>query len=559
MPNAILFPHLVATGPAPSHRDVSAAHREYFLDLVEDGSIRPLIFHYHFSGCLLLIAYLLIPHTTRPWVYRARWLVLAWNCWWGWKTLWETSSVSSAVNFIVGLTAAWNWVYSWTWLVFYRPQWDARRVKRRTVEAKAHRHHQTWAKASAARTGHGRELDGKTGPEASLTANARRRTRSQERERDAPSRWNGTAAPTETIADEYFWEPYPDNFRERLPWLCDLLINFRLPGWNIAIPQLPPPPPAASRHPPGIPRAPMPRGRSHTGLRRCESREDVFWTYVPRFVLGYLVLDLIKTIAIHDPFFLFGPTTYALPPFLARLSPILLYAYRQIMTMAAILTALETGLSLSPIVFCLLLGPPCLGEQAEPWYYSTHWGSVSNIFSRGLNGFWSSWWHQLFRFVFSAPTYYLVRVGAVSAGSQAFRLLQLLFAFAISGVLHAAGSVTTLPHTRPCDFLAFFLLQALGIFLQTVAASRLRPHVKSCPSILRRAGNFVFTVAWLLSTSWLLVDEFARGAVWLFEPVPISLLRGLGFGVEGDGWWCWEYMGSGWYRGRWWDSGMALF
>jgi len=62
----------------------------------------------------------------------------------------------------------------------------------------------------------------------------------------------------------------------------------------------------------------------------------------------------------------------------------------------------------------------------------------------------------------------------------------------------------------------------------------------------------------LYFTAPLLVDDFARGGIWLFEPVPFSLFRGLGLGSEGDGWWC---CGGGlveWRSGEgWWDTGIA--
>ena len=78
------------------------------------------------------------------------------------------------------------------------------------------------------------------------------------------------------------------------------------------------------------------------------------------------------------------------------------------------------------------------------------------------------------------------------------------------------------------------------------------------PKVVRRAANLGIVTVWLYFTSPLLVDDFARGGIWLFEPVPISLWRGLGFGPEGEGWWCW-YGGLLKWRsgGAWWDSGIA--
>lgn len=54
-------------------------------------------------------------------------------------------------------------------------------------------------------------------------------------------------------------------------------------------------------------------------------------------------------------------------------------------------------------------------------------------------------------------------------------------------------------------------------------------------------GNFAVTMIWLYWTAPLLVDDFARGGVWLYEPLIISPLRILGFGAYDDsGWNLWS-------------------
>jgi hypothetical protein len=103
------------------------------------------------------------------------------------------------------------------------------------------------------------------------------------------------------------------------------------------------------------------------------------------------------------------------------------------------------------------------------------------------------------------------------------------------------------------------MLQAVGIVLQMIACTALGPAIKKMPRVVRKLGNFAFVFAWMFYTGWWLTDDFARGGVWLYEALPISPLRGLGFGVAGDGWWCWEPLGVGWYTGKhWWESGIGL-
>ena len=57
------------------------------------------------------------------------------------------------------------------------------------------------------------------------------------------------------------------------------------------------------------------------------------------------------------------------------------------------------------------------------------------------------------------------------------------------------------------------------------------------------------------------VAEGGHGVPFGLVPAVLGVVPGLlpGFGVEGDGWWCWEHIGVGWYTGKhWWESGIAL-
>jgi len=71
--------------------------------------------------------------------------------------------------------------------------------------------------------------------------------------------------------------------------------------------------------------------------------------------------------------------------------------------------------------------------------------------------------------------------------------------------------------------------------------------------------RFLYVHAWFYVTAGLLVDDFARGGVWTFEPIAFSLFRGLGMGVEGDGFWCIRGKVAWWHTNeKWWLSGVAL-
>lgn len=130
MPSETLFPYLTSTAPAPTYREVVLAYRNVLATRYAEGTLRPLVVPYHLYGGFLLMAYLCIPHTKSPVVYAARWPVLAVIIWFEWTTLGETSSQSPATALAAGLISAWGVVWSVTWLVLRRPQWDAKRVQR---------------------------------------------------------------------------------------------------------------------------------------------------------------------------------------------------------------------------------------------------------------------------------------------------------------------------------------------------------------------------------------------------------------------------------------------
>jgi hypothetical protein len=453
---ATLFPHLSSMGPAPSSREAMDVYRHAFNARVADGSLRPLVFPYHLYGMFFLVFYLCIPHTQNPYIYAARWPVLAVICWWQWKTLQDATSISMATGFAVGLTSAWGAVWAFTWLVWNRPQWDAKRVQRRMkVSEKGTPEHNREANGSAgARVGNGStaSLPDRDGDlRKRIPANRHANVEQSGGHIMANGDTQGQDSRSSELSlgkeegVEYYWQPYPSNLRERFPWIIDLLMNFRMPGWNLAIPPLPAPPPHIKTALGEPIDAASKSGVSSIGLRRFNSRRELFNSRVPRFIIGYFLLDIMKIIMKKDPYFTFGPNTYTLPPHLQGFSPRTLQFIRQTISSISIIVSAEMVFFLAPLIICLLLGPSIIGLRGEAWYYPTTWGSFSSILTKGLNGLWGSWWHQTFRFVFSAPTNYFIRNKYFSPKSMTAKISALVFAFGISGFLHAGGSINQFP------------------------------------------------------------------------------------------------------------------
>lgn len=538
----------------PSPRDVVATYRRIFENRVSEGTLRPMVLPYHLYGVILLGMFLCVRHTNRPILYKARWLVLAAITWFQLKTLWHTSSANMAISFVAGLMSVYGIATSLTWLVFMRPQFDARRVERRKIR-----------KDKTAL----QENEGKAACVKSTEWSLRQRAildKKMNGSSGGPIAPNGNDVKPQAIANgimgetEYYWQSYPENVWERIDWISDLVINFRGPGWNWAIPTLPRPPSfVASRLPEPLDEASA-KDTSSTGIRRFTTRREVFRAQVPRFIVGYFLLDVVKTAMMHDPYFWLGPNEYIMPPYVAAMSPLFRCIYRELLSMAGVLISLDMVFLLAPLVGCLLLGPfSFMGLRGEAWYYPTTWGSFSVIANKGLAGLWGGAWHQIFRLVFSAPTNYLVANGYLSPKSSNTKLVASVFAFGISGILHAGGSISQIPSTKPSNPPTFFMLQAVGIFLQTGFCTLFHQTIKHIPKTIRQIMNVVYALSWGLLTGWWLADDFARGGIWLYEPIPISILRGLGFAGRDHGWWCWEHVGVGWYTGgHWWESGVAI-
>ncbi|KAI9053218.1 hypothetical protein LZ554_002185 [Drepanopeziza brunnea f. sp. 'monogermtubi'] len=539
-----VFPHLTSTGPAPSYRQVMDAYRAAYARRVEEGALRPLVFPYHLYGNMALLAYLCIPHTKSPLIYAARWPVLLAIIAFQWKRVNEDSSVMMATGYASGLAGAWGVILSVTWLVWNKPQFDAKRVNRRVRERQANGgppREEPDGNPSVHKEENGLADLNYRGPQPTGMTNGKSAKGSSDQEM------------------EYYWQSYPDNFTDRFYWVSDLLVNFRLPGWNIAIPPLPALPPFVKNSLGEPVEAKSRSGLSSIGLQRHDTRAQLVRAIMPNFVVGYFVMDVLKVIMMKDPYFIFGPTTYALPWYLQGCSPFTVQMVRQTISSVAIIVTLEMAFLLAPVYVALICGPQVFGLRAEAWYWPSRWGSWSNITNKGLGGFWGGWWHQTFRFVFSAPSNFLIRQGYVNPKSPAAKFLALFFAFGISGFLHFCGSISQFPSTCKWHTPLFFMLQPVGIVLQMVVCAALGPAIRKMPRVVRKLGNFAFVFAWMFCTGWWLTDDFARGGIWLFEPLPISPLRGLGFGVAGDRWWCWEPLGIGWYTGKhWWESGIAL-
>ncbi|KAF1967039.1 hypothetical protein BU23DRAFT_543397 [Bimuria novae-zelandiae CBS 107.79] len=529
-----------------THHDVTRHYYKQHERQIAAGEYRPLLYPWDTLGALVVVAYMLVSHQNRPWLRKARFLVFAFNLAYTVYLIRNVRAKGVASTLGVGLIAAWSTIYVLALLVCNDPQRDFMRIER--LEGMF---------------GSGSRED--DGVHEGVTSSSTTMRKEENGTANGVTEGREHLGPTQRHG-EFAWQPYPETpFVERLDWVLDIFGNFRGTSWNWRTISTAPPPKSIQ--------AQLLRNSSiqptHTFCTHPSqthvypTRRALLIGNVKTLLAGYLILDIIKTLGSHDPYF-WGYIDRPPAPYLPRLiteSKVLTHSLRLLLCQFAIKWALESMFALAPLFFSGLLGPTLIGARAEAWMYPAAWGSYTLVLDKGLAGWWSGWWHQTFRFAFEQPSKRVIEALGWDKKAPLAKAVQLFTAFGLSGALHACGIVTCHGETYPLSgTMAFFLLQAAGLFVENVLCKGMRGSavVKSMPGWVKRTLTFVYVHVWFYHTAHLLCDDFARGGVWLFEPCPVSLFRGLGFGAEGDGWLAIEALPT-WYRGpTWYTTGITF-
>ena len=351
----------------------------------------------------------------------------------------------------------------------------------------------------------------------------------------------------------FVWQGLPHGLRHRIHWVTELVISFRGMRWSHQISGLPYP------HTSSLQAFAEPISHQTDSIRDASSsspsrpypnRSSLLRYNLISWIGMLVILDILKFVCLKDTYY-WGVSSPAPSPFpFQRIS-------RTFLSLTHVYVSLNSVLLLSPLVFASPIGKHLLGEIAWPWLYPPLFGSPMEVWNKGLAGFWSGWWHQMFRLAFDQLGEFIARPLGWEKKSVKGAILRVTAAFFVSGTLHACGSYTTLGDTQPARPFIFFALQPIGLMGQRVVAQWMRKAGlrDRIPAQVRGAGNVGFVVLWALLTGPLLADDFALSGIWLYEPLPISPLRGL----AGLGWWRWGGRWFSWHwDDKWWRSGIAL-
>ena len=339
------------------------------------------------------------------------------------------------------------------------------------------------------------------------------------------------------------WEGMPASASERFFWILDLLGSLRALHWSHGQRQNHASDATSEKHAHQIP-----------SLRRN----------IYKILLIYLSVDVLKEIIAMDPYF-WGYTEHDPPNYIKIIFPFsaLVQAYRMLVGFATFYVALDFDYTVSVLLFVNILGPSIVGTWGHAWAYRPLFGKIESVAARGLQGWWGAWWHQCFRVLLTSPTHAIINKLRIQKRGVIARTLALVIPFLISGAIHACGSYTLWGETKPINPFLFFVLQPVGIALQTISRWSLgRLGLIANNKIARRvceAANVAFTVSWLLWTFPLLADDFAKGGIWLAEPFSISVLQILGLGSQARANVLSFDYGVRFQMGyRWWQMGLAV-
>lgn len=446
-----------------------------------------------------------------------------------------------AVGYGIGIINAWSVIWMACWLVFQDGRRAKRIVREQGNDEPGMKNGLPWEEESKT-TEH--KMDGE------VDQRVRRR-------RVATNR-NFGGVPAEVgrdaNAEQFVWQGLPIKLYHRLDWVADLVTNFRGIRWSHQTSGMPYPDSSS------LSAFAEPISHQFSSLATARPRISRPDTYPTRsavvrssltaFVINLIALDILKFLMLRDPYFWgfpnAGPSPYPFP----RTS-------RLALSLAGVYSSLLSIFLLSPIVYCGLAGERVIGEHAWPWLYPPYYGSPAEVWRKGLAGIWGGWWHQLFRLGFEQAGEFVGRNIGWDKRSVKGGMLRLIVAFVCSGFIHACGSYTALGDTRPSSAVVFFAVQPIGLITQRAAAGWMKKTGlrDKIPASIRGPCNLILVIGWCWLTGPLIADDFAKGGIWHYEPMPLSLTRGL----AGEGWWKW---GGTWVRwhsaGEWWKSGIAM-
>lgn len=200
----------------PLNVEVRDALRASFQQAVAQGEAIPLLLHHCLLGCLLLpLLWLSLSHSRRPWLYQARWPLMASISLFNASLARYASSTNMFFAYFTGVITTWGTICIMNLVLWRRPQLEAAR---------------TLLLLPPGSDSKPPRVPNRVHPPSLSPATTERTT-------ERPSRSPTTPTPgLEMLSHDdqaaCIWQPFPADasFTYRLGWALDLILSFRFSG-----------------------------------------------------------------------------------------------------------------------------------------------------------------------------------------------------------------------------------------------------------------------------------------------------------------------------------------
>ncbi|KAK6341472.1 hypothetical protein TWF696_008545 [Orbilia brochopaga] len=259
-------------------------------------------------------------------------------------------------------------------------------------------------------------------------------------------------------------------------------------------------------------------------------------THAAKILFTYTVLETFSYIAAIDPYFT-TPACWTTPfhrtalpadeyhalcmpssmPATPAAVPFLWHnIFRKYMGLFSVYAILTQLFSIAALLLTVLI------PVTRPEGWSPLFGSLADATS--LRGFWTKFWHGIFKKYFSYPgewiAFQLLQLDRRSARAQ---MIVMLAAFVNSGALHGVGCYTLNGRWRAAA--GFFLLQPLGFVGEIAVYKMLKMCGVDARGTVGKVVTTVYSMTWLLWSSEVFAYDFLYGGISVAEPVAWSFWR----------------------------------
>jgi len=161
---------------------------------------------------------------------------------------------------------------------------------------------------------------------------------------------------------------------------------------------------------------------------------------------------------------------------------------------------------------------------SEPRHWPSLFGSIWEAYT--IRRLWGNTWQQFMRRLLVSHSKFLIKNLHLSPGGTLSSCITLLLSFFISGVIHACGDLMVFRDFVTGGSFVFFMLQPLGIAIETVVIVVFRRIGVQIHWRILRVVGFVWVLLWFSYTVPILLEPLLR--VGFFESgLSFSLYLGI--------------------------------